>query len=104
MIASYSIKDEVGRENKITGIETKFYALEKMDLIACSYIFRAPLKGGKMSVFGFFVTLPYKEITEFMPRYLLCESNVHRLLSKHLISRMELQKVKNSSNISSCNM
>ena len=89
MISSFSIKDEVGRESKIVGIETKFYALERMNLIACSYVFRAPLKGGKLNVFVFFVTLPYKELSQFMPRFSLCESNVCRLLSKHLISKME---------------
>ncbi len=92
-ISSFSIKDEVGRESKITGVETKFYALERMNLIACSYIFRAPLKGGKLSVFVFFVTLPYNELSHFMPRYSLCESNICRLLSKHLINKMESNKV-----------
>ena len=89
MISSFSIKDEVGRETKINGIETKFYALERINIIACSFIFRTRMKGRKPSVFAFFVTLPYKELSQFMPRYSLCESNVCRLLSKHLISRME---------------
>lgn len=92
LITSYAIKDEAGREEKIMGIETKFYALEKMDIIACSYVFKAPLRGSKLGVFAFYVTIPYKELSEFMPRFSFCEDNVCHLLRKHLITKMENKK------------
>ena len=79
------------------GIETKFYALEKMDIIACSYVFKAPLRGGKLGVFAFYVTIPYKELSEFMPRFSFCEDNVCHLLRKHLITKMEIKKVSKKS-------
>ena len=93
LITSYVIKDEACREEKITGIETKFYALKKFDIISCCYVFRAPLRGGKMSLFAFYVTLPYSELSEFMPRYSLCEDKVRHILKKQLISKMEEKKV-----------
>ena len=89
LISSYAIKDEAGREEKISGIETKFYALQRMDIIACSYIFRAAVKGKKINLFAFFVTLPYSELSEFMPRFSLCQEKICQLLQKHLISKME---------------
>ena len=92
-MSSYVIKDEACREEKINGIETKFYALEKFDLIASSYVFRAPIRGGKMSLFAFYVTLPYKELSEFMPRYTLCEDKIRSLLKKQIINKMEEKKV-----------
>uniref|UniRef100_A0A1X7TAD3 Uncharacterized protein n=1 Tax=Amphimedon queenslandica TaxID=400682 RepID=A0A1X7TAD3_AMPQE len=92
LISSYVIKDEACREDKINGIETKFYALEKFDLIASSFIFRAPLRGGKMALFAFYVTLPYKELAEFMPRYSLCEDKIRSILKKQIINKMEEKK------------
>lgn len=94
LISSYALKDEAGREEKIKNIETKFYALQKMDMIACSYIFLASVKGKKMNVFAFFVTLPYFELSEFMPRFSLCEEKICQLLRKHLISKMENEHMK----------
>lgn len=88
MISSFSIKDEAGREEKITDIETKFYSLEKFDVVATSFIFKAPLRGGRNSIFSFFLTLPYSELSEFMQRFQLCESKVRKLLNKHFISHM----------------
>ena len=93
MISSYVIKDEACREEKIVGIETKFYALQRLNIISCSFIFRAPLRGGKMALFAFFVTLPYSELSEFMPRYSLCEDKVHNIINKEMIAKMEERKV-----------
>jgi hypothetical protein len=92
MITNYVIKDEACRDEKINGIETKFYALKKFDIISCSYIFRAPLCGGKMALFAFFVTLPYSELSEFMPRYSLCEDKIHHILKKYFVTKMEERK------------
>ena len=46
-----------------------------------------------MSLFAFYVTLPYSELSEFMPRYSLCEDKVRHILKKQLISKMEEKKV-----------
>ena len=89
MLSSFSIKDEAGREDKIKDIETKFYSLEKYDTVASSFIFKAPLRGGKTSIFSFFLTLPYRELSEYMQRFHLCESKVKKLLNKHFINPMK---------------
>lgn len=62
-------------------------------MIACSYIFRAPLRGGRMALFSFYVTLPYSELNQFMPRYCLCEDKVRYILKRQIIAKMEDKKV-----------
>ena len=96
MISSFSIKDEAGREEKISDIETKFYSLERFDIIATSFIFKALLRGGKSSIFSFFVTLPYSELSEFMHRFSLCKSKVCKLLNRHFIEHMKDKVVSDS--------
>ena len=84
-IANFTLNDEAGRIEKLDGIETKFYCLKKFNVIASVSVFSIEASRGKFEVFSFILILPYSEMTEFLPRHPVCESQVQRLLKKHLI-------------------
>ena len=88
-IANYSLNDEAGRIEKLDGIEPKFYALAKYNIIAAAFIFAAEVNKGKADVFSFILVLPYSEMSEYLPRQALCGSRLQRLLNDHLIAPLK---------------
>lgn len=84
-IANFTLNDEAGRVEKLDGIETKFYSLEKYDVIASSSVFAIEVFKGKFEVFSFILILPYHETSEFLPRHAICDSKLQRLLKEYLI-------------------
>jgi hypothetical protein len=84
-VVNFTLNDEAGRVEKLDGIETKFYCLEKYDVIASVSIFAIEVFRGKCEVFSFILILPYMEMTEFLPRHSICESKLQRLLKEHMI-------------------
>lgn len=84
-IANFTLNDEAGRVEKLEGIETKFYCLQKYDVIASVSVFSIEVLRGKPEVFSFILILPLSEMSEYLPRHPVCESKVQRLLKDHLI-------------------
>lgn len=90
-VVNYSLNDEAGRVEKLEGIESKFYALLKYDIIAAAFIFAAEVSKGRTDVFSFILILPYLEMSEYLSRHSLCEVKVQRLLQEHFITPLKSQ-------------
>ena len=84
-IVNFSLNDEAGRVAMLDGIETKFYCLKKYNVIASVSVFSLEASKGKSEVFSFILILPYSEMVEFLPRHIICETKVQRLLKEFLI-------------------
>ena len=90
-VVNYSLNDEAGRIEKLDGIESKFYALLKYDIIAAAFIFTAEVSKGRTDVFSFILILPYLEMSEYLSRHSLCETKVQKLLEDHFVAPLKLQ-------------
>ena len=85
-VANYSLNDEAGRAEKLDGIESKFFALLKYNIIASAFIFTTEVNKGRMDVFSIILILPYLEMSEFLARHSLCEGKIQKLLKDHFIA------------------
>ena len=92
-VANYSLNDEAGRAEKLEGIESKFFALLKYNIIASAFIFTTEVNKGRMDVFSIILILPYSEMSEFLSRHSLCESKVQKLLEDHFIAPLHKLQV-----------
>ena len=84
-VANFSLNDEAGRTDKLKGIESKFYALLKYDIMAAAFIFSAEVIRGKHDVFSFILVLPYSEMSEYLPRHALCEEKIHKIMEENFL-------------------
>jgi len=73
----------------LDGIETKFYCLERYNIIASVSVFSIEVSKGKGEVFSFILVLPMSEMSEFLPRHPVCESKVQRLLRDYLVTPLK---------------
>lgn len=92
-VANYSLNDEAGRAEKLDGIESKFFALLKYDIIASAFIFTTEVNKGRMDVFSIILILPYSEMSEFLSRHSLCEGKIQKLLQGHFIAPLHKLQV-----------
>ena len=92
-VANYTLNDEAGRAEEITGIESKFYSLSKYQLIAYASIFTIELVRGRTEVFSLLFLLPIGESSEFLARFTLCEVSVHKLLQEFFLGPLRESQV-----------
>ncbi len=87
-VANYTLNDEAARAESISGIESKFYSLAKLELIVYTSIFciTTDTAKGKTEVFSFMMLLPMSESSEFLDRYLFCEMSLQKLLQDFLVN------------------
>ena len=84
-VANYTLNDEAGRVERLEGIETKFYSLQKYDIIASAFVFATEVVKGKTEVFSFILVLPYSEMSDYLARHSLCETRVQKMLQNYFI-------------------
>ena len=73
----------------IEGIESKFYRLEKYNIIASTFVFTAEVLRGKSEVFSFIFVLPLSAMPEYLDRHALCECKVQKLLQEKLLAPLK---------------
>ena len=88
-VANYTLNDEAGRVEKLEGIETKFYSLQKYDVIASAFVFAIEVVRGKVEVFSFILVLPHSEMSDYLARHSLCETRVQKLLQNYFINPLQ---------------
>ena len=88
-VANYTLNDEAGRVERLEGIETKFYSLQKYDVIASAFVFAIEVVRGKTEVFSFILVLPYSEMSDYLARHSLCETRVQKLLQNYFINPLQ---------------
>ena len=88
-VANYTLNDEAGRVERLEGVETKFYSLQKYDVIASAFVFATEVVRGKTEVFSFILVLPYSEMSDYLARHSLCETRVQRLLKNYFINPLK---------------
>ena len=76
-VAIHSLNNELGRTERILGIESKFFA--------GAFIFTVEISQGRPEVFSFILVLPHSEMQEYLTRFSFYEAKVHQLLRKSLI-------------------
>lgn len=84
-VAIHSLNNEPGRTERIVGIESKFFVMEKHSIIAGAFIFTIEVNHGRLEVFSFILVLPHSEMQEYLTRFSFYEAKVHNLLQKFLI-------------------
>ena len=84
-VANYTLNDEAGRVERLDGIETKFYSLQKYDVIASAFVFATEVIRGKTEVFAFILVLPYSMMADYLARHSLCETRVQKMLQNYFI-------------------
>ena len=84
-VANYTLNDEAGRVERLEGIETKFYSLQKYNVIASAFVFAIEVVRGKTEVFSFILVLPYSEMSDYLARHSLCETRVQKMLQNYFI-------------------
>ncbi|CAI8055760.1 Guanine nucleotide exchange C9orf72 homolog, partial [Geodia barretti] len=84
-VAIHSLNNEPGRTERILGIESKFFVMEKNSIIAGAFIFTVEINQGRPEVFSFILVLPHSEMQEYLTRFSFYEAKVHQLLRKSLI-------------------
>ena len=85
-IANFTLNDEPGRDQR--GVETKFYSLPKLGVIATAFVFSMEVVEGKQDVFSFFLVLPYHELSEYLARHNFCQEKVEKLLEEHFVTHL----------------
>ncbi len=87
-VANYTLNDEAARAESISGIESKFFSLTKLNLIVYTSIFciTTDMAKGRTEVFSFVLILPISETSEFLDRYQFCEMSLQKLLQDSLVS------------------
>ena len=88
-VANYTLNDEAGRVERLEGIETKFYSLQKYNVVATAFVFVTEVMRGKTEVFSFILVLPYSEMSDYLSRHSLCETRVQRILQNYFISPLQ---------------
>ena len=88
-VANYTLNDEAGRVERLEGIETKFYSLQRYDVIASAFVFAIEVVRGKTEVFSFILVLPYSEMSDYLARHSLCETRVQKLLQNYFINPLQ---------------
>ena len=88
-VANYTLNDEAGRVERLEGVETKFYSLQKYNVIASAFVFATEVVRGKTEVFSFILVLPYSEMSDYLARHSLCETRVQRLLQSYFINPLK---------------
>ena len=78
-MANYTLNDEAGRVERLEGIETKFYSLQKYNVVATAFVF----------VTEVILVLPYSEMSDYLSRHSLCETRVQRILQNYFISPLQ---------------
>lgn len=84
-VAIHSLNNEPGRTERISGIEAKFFVMEKYSIIAGAFIFTVEVGHGRLEVFSFIIVLPHSEMQEYLTRFAFYEAKVHQLLQRFLI-------------------
>ena len=84
-VAIHSLNNEPGRTERILGIQSKFFVMEKNSIIAGAFIFTVEINQGRPEVFSFILVLPHSEMQEYLTRFSFYEAKVHQLLRKSLI-------------------
>ena len=84
-VAIHSLNNEAGRTERIVGIESKFFVMQKLRIIAGAFIFTIEVSHGRPEVFSFILVLPHSEMQEYLARFEFYEAKVHQLLLKYLI-------------------
>ena len=84
-VAIHSLNNEAGRTERIVGIESKFFVMQKLRIIAGAFIFIIEVSHGRPEVFSFILVLPHSEMQEYLTRFEFYEAKVHQLLLKFLI-------------------
>ncbi len=84
-VANYTLNDEAGRVERLEGVETKFYSLQKYNVIASAFVFAIEVVRGKVEVFSFILVLPYSEMSDYLARHSLCETRVQKMLQNYFI-------------------
>ena len=84
-VAIHSLNNEPGRTERIVGIESKFFVMEKNSIIAGAFIFTVEVSRGRPEVFSFILVLPHSEMQEYLTRFAFYEAKVHQLLQRFLI-------------------
>ena len=83
IVSDHALKTEMSRD--FTGVETKFYCLKNYDIIGIAFLFVVPHVGRYNFMFSLTLTLPLREVSEWLSRHKLLVDKMKAILEFNLI-------------------